>query len=440
MIEIDVKTTKYGNLIPISKADYEALKDMIRKDRKLHYPILINQHRDVLDGHNRLKICQELAELEGIIVEELRFETIHFDNDLEEERFVRIINANRRHMNDYQKAKQALALEHIESKLARQRQISSGKTQTPLSPNEPKRRGRVKEIVSKAVNLPPTTYFRAKTIIQKGSEEANKKLEEGKSEITTEYNKLVRTQKRLKAREEAASFAESLNLPSKVMLLNKDSTKIEELATEIADNSVDLIITDPPYLKEYLSVFEGLANFAARKLKEGGYLIFYYGHPHLPELIRLFSKYEELGLYYAWQLAIIHTGSQARFHCLGVQVGWKPMLWYRKGKKKYDSHKPAWQPDLCDVIYSAPPDKTAHDWAQSPVEAEYIIKHLTINEHSLVVDPFLGSGAFAIPAIKLDRYFIGIEIDKQVFESAKNNVMLTQQQRQQEEENNNNNV
>jgi ParB-like chromosome segregation protein Spo0J len=146
-----VKTNKYGDLIPISKTDYEALKDSIRKDG-LHYPIIINQKGDVLDGHNRLKICQEL----GV---EPRFSTMHFDNDLQEEKFVRIINANRRHMNDYQKAKQALALEPIEAELARQRQLAGKKATETLSPNEPKGKGRVKEIVSKAVGLTPTTYL-----------------------------------------------------------------------------------------------------------------------------------------------------------------------------------------------------------------------------------------------------------------------------------------
>jgi DNA modification methylase len=39
-----------------------------------------------------------------------------------------------------------------------------------------------------------------------------------------------------------------------------------------------------------------------------------------------------------------------------------------------------------------------------------------ISKH--VVDPFLGSGAFAIPAVKLGRYFIGIDIDKETLDNA----------------------
>ena len=92
-------------------------------------------------------------------------------------------------------------------------------------------------------------------------------------------------------------------------------------------------------------------------------------------------------------------------------------------QQQYDSHKPAWRPDFSDVIHSTRPDKTMHDWAQSPTEAEYLISKLTINENALVVDPFLGSGTFLIPAIKLGRYAIGVEIDKEVFDRARSYII-----------------
>jgi site-specific DNA-methyltransferase (adenine-specific) len=75
-----------------------------------------------------------------------------------------------------------------------------------------------------------------------------------------------------------------------------------------------------------------------------------------------------------------------------------------------------------DYIESKPPDKNLHPWAQSSVEAGYIIERLTVSEHSVVVDPFLGSGTFAVPAIRMERYFIGVEVNKQTFEDAKNYI------------------
>ena len=45
------------------------------------------------------------------------------------------------------------------------------------------------------------------------------------------------------------------------------------------------------------------------------------------------------------------------------------------------------------MIESKPPDKSLHEWAQSPVEAEYIIENLTV-ENQTVLDPFMGAGNF----------------------------------------------
>lgn len=50
-----------------------------------------------------------------------------------------------------------------------------------------------------------------------------------------------------------------------------------------------------------------------------------------------------------------------------------------------------------------------------------IVKNLTV-EHQLVVDPFMGSGTTGIAALKLNRKFIGVEIDQDTFNIAKNQI------------------
>lgn len=77
---------------------------------------------------------------------------------------------------------------------------------------------------------------------------------------------------------------------------------------------------------------------------------------------------------------------------------------------------------IVDRVESRKPDKTLHEWAQSTVEAEHIIKHLTPFEDQTILDPFMGAGTFGIAAIKLGRKFIGIEINKDHFDNASLNI------------------
>ena len=78
---------------------------------------------------------------------------------------------------------------------------------------------------------------------------------------------------------------------------------------------------------------------------------------------------------------------------------------------------------LYDLIKSSPPDKILHEWQQSPVEAEYIISKLAPEKIGVVLDPFTGSGTTGIASKKLDRSFIGIEIEKERFTIARANIL-----------------
>jgi DNA methylase len=78
-----------------------------------------------------------------------------------------------------------------------------------------------------------------------------------------------------------------------------------------------------------------------------------------------------------------------------------------------------------DVIESKPPSKSLNDWAQSTVEAEYLISKLTV-ENQVVFDPMMGTGTTGIAALKLKRQFLGIEKDVETFEDAKRSLSKKQ--------------
>ena len=60
-----------------------------------------------------------------------------------------------------------------------------------------------------------------------------------------------------------------------------------EQGAAIDDGTVDLIFTDPVYHREAIPEYGDLAQFAARKLVDGGSLICYVGHYAIPEILPL---------------------------------------------------------------------------------------------------------------------------------------------------------
>ena len=192
-----------------------------------------------------------------------------------------------------------------------------------------------------------------------------------------------------------------VNLPETVQLHNKEFQKVF-----VEGNSVSLIFTDPPYHEKYLHLYEDLAIHASRVLREGGSLICYVGHYAIGKIINTMEKH---GLSFHWPIAVIHSGPSASVFGRKILVGYKPMLWFTKGKYEGEFVR--------DTIQSEFQGKELHDWAQSTVEADYYIKYLTI-ENEIVYDPFLGQGTFGIAATKLKRQFIGCEIDPQHFANA----------------------
>ena len=199
---------------------------------------------------------------------------------------------------------------------------------------------------------------------------------------------------------------------------------IEQSQKEIADNSIDLILTDPPYGEQYLSLYQELGKSSLRVLKPGGSLVFYVGHIILDQVIKIFNELSLTdnnftNLKYWWIFGVKHSGRHTKIHPRYVFAEWKPLLWYVKGEKP--NHLVI-SYTIGDFIESVAPPKIEHEWQQSSVEAEYIIKNLTI-ENQTVLDPMFGTGTTGMTALNLNRKFIGIEIDPETYGITKANII-----------------
>jgi len=171
---------------------------------------------------------------------------------------------------------------------------------------------------------------------------------------------------------------------------------------------VDIIITDPPYPREYLPLYGDLATFAADVLRPGGMLLAMAGQSYLPEVIAQMC----IPLTYHWTIAYLTPGGQSpQVWPRKVNTFWKPVLVFVKGQYTGD-----WFGDVCKSAVNDN-DKRYHGWGQSESGMGDIIERFT-QPGWTVLDPFCGGGTTGMAALALGRRFIGGEIDKSIVEIA----------------------
>jgi len=181
---------EYSKLLPkMSEEEFAELKASIKAEGQ-HYPIIVNENLEVLDGHHRYRACSEL----GI---EPDFEVRRFEDKLLEKKFVIEANLRRRHLNNFQLVELAVPLLEIEKALAKKRQAKGGKDgrnlQLGLASDdaEPEFKAKATEVVAKKAGVSTRTFERGKKILERASEEDKQKLREGKASIAQVYSEIV---------------------------------------------------------------------------------------------------------------------------------------------------------------------------------------------------------------------------------------------------------
>lgn len=180
-----------------------------------------------------------------------------------------------------------------------------------------------------------------------------------------------------------------------------------ELTQVLPDESVDCIYSDPPYAREYLYLYEWLANEGGRLIKPEGFALVMLGGAHKPEIFRYFA---DAGWTYYWEYRFQLTGSATgKVHPGGTRnpviVRQKSIMAWSKGRA--DSRTVTY-----DWIPADGADKRFHAWGQDVQSARYYIDSFTY-ESDIVFDPFMGGGTTAVACHLINRRWLGFERDKQ---------------------------
>jgi ParB-like chromosome segregation protein Spo0J len=184
---------EYEKLLPkMSDGEFNELKTSIA-DEGQHYPIVVNEDLEILDGHHRFRACLDL----GI---EPDFEVRKFEDKTVEKKFVIETNLRRRHLNNFQLVELGVPLLEVEKALAKKREKvkrENGEVQLGLTPDKvlQKLNSKAKELVSKKTGLSTRTLEKGKRILEEAPEEKKQELREGKISITRVYQEMFTPEK-----------------------------------------------------------------------------------------------------------------------------------------------------------------------------------------------------------------------------------------------------
>ncbi len=360
-------------------------------------PLTIKGDGTIVSGHRRWQAARVVG-LTTVPVHEVRF-----DSDLDEREAV--IEFNRQRDKTFsQKMAEAEELEAIERERARERQEMLGRTHGDDPSGNHSGRGETRDLVADRVGIGTgRTYHKAKKVWQAAKTDDDikavvEKVDRGDWSISKAHSEVVSREKAaVRAEEMSQKSLEYREDPDKCRIIHGD---FYEVCRTIEDNSIDHIITDPPYPQEYLPLWSQLSEVAVRVLKPGGFCIAYSGKTHLPDVINRLGEHLE----YYWQVILLHSGLPAGVHPVKMNTCYKPILVFAK---RPITPQGAY---VTDVIKGTGREKGDHEWQQAEGEIAEILTRFT-KPNDLILEPFAGSGTTLVGCIMNNRRCIGIEVD-----------------------------
>lgn len=226
-------------------------------------------------------------------------------------------------------------------------------------------------------------------------------------------------------------------------MINIYNDDYKKILLQLADNSVDLIITDPPYkttkrgiskntttgglvrseLGKQGKIFQyndvPIKDFVPelyRVLKEGCHCYIMTNHVNLQEMLNIAT---ECGFHFI-KCLIWNKGNKIMGQCYMSQYEY--ILFLRKGKHKKINN--CGTSDILEIPNKKLKDedgKNLHD-TEKPVQLAKILIENSSNEGDLVLDPFVGIGFVPLACNETNRNFIGSEIDKKYYDIAINRL------------------
>ena len=206
-----------------------------------------------------------------------------------------------------------------------------------------------------------------------------------------------------------------------------------EVMGELENNSVDLVVTDPPYLMDYQSNRRKKEDrFDKIKNDKGNYILI---QEYLEECHRIMKDNTAIYCFCSWHNIDFFKKEFEKYFKLKNIIVWNKnnhgtgdlkgsyapryefILFGHKGRTLLREKR------IADVIDCAkiPSKKLTHP-TEKPQELLEIFIKQSSDEGGVVFDDFMGTGSCGIVANKLNRGFMGIELDENYFNIAEERI------------------
>jgi len=184
-----------------------------------------------------------------------------------------------------------------------------------------------------------------------------------------------------------------------------------ELIRDVADESVDLVFTDPPFGVGFdelddPGIFTELEDELWRVLKPDSWLVFYWSIKRMSQAFKL-VKFR-----YVWQIIVRYYKHPGR--CLLGSRRYDPILIFRKGTPKMATR-------MYDIIPGEEVPQAIRrprSGMFKPTYTNYIILKMFSHPLNLILDPFAGFGSIPFTCEISNRRWMAFEIDNDRFNRA----------------------
>ncbi|MGO1042177.1 DNA-methyltransferase [Clostridioides difficile] len=208
-----------------------------------------------------------------------------------------------------------------------------------------------------------------------------------------------------------------------------------EIMNRISDKTIDIVVTDPPYLIDYQSNRrKNEDRFNKIKNDKGNYILI---QEYLEECHRIMNNNTAIYCFCSWHNIDLFKKEFERYFKLKNIIVWNKnnhgtgdlrgsyapkhefILFGHKGRTLLRGKR------IADVINcpKVVSKKLTHP-TEKPLELLEIFIKQSSDINSIVFDGFMGTGSCGLAAKKLNRKFIGIELDKDYYDIAKNRLEL----------------